>query len=1349
MQYTVTINTVEIEVFNVSITETIDQTLDFGIMEIRNDREEPYKIGDYVRIVANYGEYSYYKADGSLGQAPKNISKTYDFIIEADVVMQMNEGVYRHRVSLIELTKRLENYTDTRRKFSQPSDPTKKKSLYDVVELLRMTVPIDFLDFASATRLFVVSQKVIDRLSAIEAPEFQFENKNLREMLNDVFEFANGIPRLKIENVAGDLFVLDGDFYNDLRELITENQEGSFSKTKQIDINNSASGLDSETANQVGQVVVEPSRDRFRNLTSPTGILDTDSAVMPTDFGIVEIEKLEVKVLYTNLTGQRAERPVDITRFALEKQEYDLLVTQPGLFENRFASLETMLTKSNTVFFNRYQKNIGSLFEPYGFFVINTENYTQMVRDAIAVQEFLTNNPNNLSLASVAANMFENSQVPASYFDFKNVQFRIQYIPYYNSRNIVRKLDTQTTNREMLRYYGQGDKVTSPQRALKKLFKTVQQMGNDQAQTSSRNISFELGDYTSEGYVLITKETFFNPIGATAKYLWSKNYQQISQFIGMNAEPRVFEIPLESYKRNVVLESYVELSTVNRENDSLFGSTLEALFMQTMQKNLVSSSPLTATTYYNPYLQDPDEFLFRNINMFVFDESVNQIVERPYLGDSVRVIKPLATSAGGNTINFYFEFDNPKSAASRQNRKFSKVLMDLIPYTKFDGSLDEYSFQLIRNYFTDDDRNFPVELIDNIPNEFNGFESRVLVHLDPAEILAQTYQLHVIPEFGKEETFIVGKYLTQHNNLWNPELGTDKFEVVSRNEPYNWADEYDTDSPSTGIDYTINVTRFRLNSDVQQKSWALVRKGTREIVFAVNQGDTKIRDVWFNFKRRRTGFIYEFSRPVYAEGTALPAPFTLTALTLSQTTVYFAWNYFDNVDFDEFIVRYTIDGEENFTTFTTTQFFTNISGLQPGTRYKFQVRARKGTDFSLFATAFATTQEGAPTAPSNLTASALSSFRVLLSWEDNSTNEYAFVIEKSDDGVEWFDPYDARSTGQDQTVFVWDGLEPNTTYYFRMRALSNGGFSTYSNTAQVTTAPLEQAAQPGVVITSVETDRINFVVTNTWNRLVNIRANVGIIPPTTTIVSNLAPNQSFSATIAGLSQNTNYNLFVQAIPVESGFTASTIFTFGFLTPQIIQAPPTPASLTFSNIGENSARANWSQVVEADGYRGTLQRTTGEDGSQIQTFVKTSNLVVVHDFSNLLPNTNYTVFVWARKADGQGGFAESQPIQNSFQTLQSSTPVPAAPSNLQISRSLTTNTLTWMDNSNNEDGFEIFFGFTTIPGNVPGFFESIGTTFPNTTSFQHIVTATGFAYYRVYSFNAGGLSTGFAEGMIAT
>ncbi|MGB2781925.1 MAG: fibronectin type III domain-containing protein, partial [Phycisphaerae bacterium] len=90
---------------------------------------------------------------------------------------------------------------------------------------------------------------------------------------------------------------------------------------------------------------------------------------------------------------------------------------------------------------------------------------------------------------------------------------------------------------------------------------------------------------------------------------------------------------------------------------------------------------------------------------------------------------------------------------------------------------------------------------------------------------------------------------------------------------------------------------------------------------------------------------------------------------------------------------------------------------------------------------------GAPTAPSNLTATTVSYDKIDLAWTDNSDNEDGFKIERKTTGA-WAQ---IDTVGEGVTTYNDTGLDPETTYYYRVRAYNAAGDSVYTNKASATT----------------------------------------------------------------------------------------------------------------------------------------------------------------------------------------------------------------------------------------------------------------------------------------------------------
>ena len=94
----------------------------------------------------------------------------------------------------------------------------------------------------------------------------------------------------------------------------------------------------------------------------------------------------------------------------------------------------------------------------------------------------------------------------------------------------------------------------------------------------------------------------------------------------------------------------------------------------------------------------------------------------------------------------------------------------------------------------------------------------------------------------------------------------------------------------------------------------------------------------------------------------------------------------------------------------------------------------------------------APTAPSGLTATAVSSSAIYLEWTDNSGDETGFELQRSADGSTGWTTVATTSAG---VVSATDaGLSSETQYFYRVRATNGFGDSSWSSAANATTLAL-------------------------------------------------------------------------------------------------------------------------------------------------------------------------------------------------------------------------------------------------------------------------------------------------------
>jgi hypothetical protein len=117
-----------------------------------------------------------------------------------------------------------------------------------------------------------------------------------------------------------------------------------------------------------------------------------------------------------------------------------------------------------------------------------------------------------------------------------------------------------------------------------------------------------------------------------------------------------------------------------------------------------------------------------------------------------------------------------------------------------------------------------------------------------------------------------------------------------------------------------------------------------------------------------------------------------------------------------------------------------------------------------------------PADPSSLSATAVSSSQIDLSWTDNATDESAYVVERSSDGSSGWTQL-SSTLPADSTSYSDDaGLSGSTTYHYRVKATNAIGDSGYSNTASATTKVAPPGPSPTINSTPDDTWMTNGIV---------------------------------------------------------------------------------------------------------------------------------------------------------------------------------------------------------------------------------------------------------------------------------
>jgi C1A family cysteine protease len=169
----------------------------------------------------------------------------------------------------------------------------------------------------------------------------------------------------------------------------------------------------------------------------------------------------------------------------------------------------------------------------------------------------------------------------------------------------------------------------------------------------------------------------------------------------------------------------------------------------------------------------------------------------------------------------------------------------------------------------------------------------------------------------------------------------------------------------------------------------------------------------------------------------------------------------------------------------------------------------------------------APAAPSNLSATAVSSSQINLSWIDNANNETGYKIERSLDGATWAQIATAAANA---TSYSDTGMAASTTFFYQVRATNSVGDSAYSNvaSAQTQAPPTPPAIPTNLVASTVSSNQINLTWTDSDTETsYSIERCTGVDCTGFVQIATVGANvTSYSNT--GLTASTSYNYRLQA-----------------------------------------------------------------------------------------------------------------------------------------------------------------------------------------------------------------------------
>src|SRR6266513_1745375 len=353
-------------------------------------------------------------------------------------------------------------------------------------------------------------------------------------------------------------------------------------------------------------------------------------------------------------------------------------------------------------------------------------------------------------------------------------------------------------------------------------------------------------------------------------------------------------------------------------------------------------------------------------------------------------------------------------------------------------------------------------------------------------------------------------------------------------------------------------------------------------------------------------------------------PAGLSASAVSSSQINLSWNAStDNVA----VVNYQVILNDAIIANVPGTSFQH-TGLTPGTTYNYRVSAADAvpnysawTATPVSVTTPAATDTTAPSTPTGLLASAVSSSQINLSWAASTDNV----------GVTGYLVYDA-DTGSTiatttTTSFTHSGLVPGTTHNYRVSAFDAvPNHSPWTDPPVSVTTPVPDSAAPsvptGLVGTAVSASQIGL----SWNPSTDNVGVTGYLVYDANTGSTIATTTTTSVTHSGLVPVMTHNYRVSAfdaVPNHSPWTDPPVSVTTL--PPDTTAPSTPTEILASAV--SSSQINLSWTASTDDVKVT-RYIVRRDGVKIATPVSTS-----YADTGLSAATTYSYTVAARDAAG--------------------------------------------------------------------------------------------------------------------
>lgn len=342
--------------------------------------------------------------------------------------------------------------------------------------------------------------------------------------------------------------------------------------------------------------------------------------------------------------------------------------------------------------------------------------------------------------------------------------------------------------------------------------------------------------------------------------------------------------------------------------------------------------------------------------------------------------------------------------------------------------------------------------------------------------------------------------------------------------------------------------------------------------------------------------------------------------------------------------------------------------------------------------------------------------KALINWYGGLARSYKYIIETSTDDINYTTLVD--QTGRTTTGDSTDTFSVSTRYVrVTVTGVSpSGGYAAFYECQLFNGGvPQPPAAPTGLTATDVSSSQINLSWTASSGATSYNVKRATVSGGSYTTVATGVTTTNFSDT--GLSDSTTYYYVVSAVNAGGESANSTEATATTI-------PQSPAGLAATG-GNAVVNLVWVQSSSPGITQNKVYRSTAGSGGPYN-LLATLTATTSYSDTAVVNGSTYYYTVSAVNAAGESALS-------AYAGATPSAPAPPlAPSNLTATGAKRKVTITWMDNSSNENGFKIERSTNNVN------FTQITTVAPNTISYANTGLTSGTTYYyRVRAYNTNG------------